>query len=117
MLFGGEAGLRLEPVREVRDAARHRPFLNDLRDDRRDLGIELFAKADGRRELLVDVLGELGAHLAQPERVHAEPDAGRLQNAVLFRADGDANRALRNFAHGSDARAVHGGHGDVLCEW
>ena len=114
MLFGGEAGLRLEPVREVRDATRHRPFLDDLRNDGRDLGIELFAEADGRRELLVDVLGQLGAHLAQPEGVHAEPDAGRLENAVLFRADGDANRALRHFAHGSDARAVHGGHGDVF---
>ena len=108
MLLSGEAGLRLEPVREVRDAARHRPFLDDLRDDRRDLGVELIAEADGRRELLVDVLGQLGAHLAQPEGVHAKPDAGWLQNAVFFRADGDANRALRDLAHGGDARTVEG---------
>src|SRR5215217_3228399 len=37
VLLGGETGLRLEPVREVRHAPADRPFLDDLRDRGRDL--------------------------------------------------------------------------------
>ena len=115
VLLGGEAGLRLEPVREVRHAAADRPFLDDLRDGRRDLEIELLSVTDGRDELGVHVLRQLVAHLARAEGVDPEIGRGRLMPrafAVVAGRLGDARdhvtqRGLTRWVSG-------GGHGSRL---
>jgi hypothetical protein len=47
VFLGGEAGLGLEPVAEVRRPLSERPFLDRVRDFVRDRGIELAPAVDG----------------------------------------------------------------------
>lgn len=55
MLLGGNARQRLEPVREMRGALRHRPFLHGMGNRIGDVQVEGLALLDGVAELLVDV--------------------------------------------------------------
>ena len=91
MLFGGEPRLRLEPVREVGHAARHRPFLDDLGDGGSDLDVELLPEADRGGELGVDLLRQLGLHLARAEGVDAEDVGGGGRGMVAVRGNGGSD--------------------------
>ena len=83
MLFGGESGLRLEPVREVRRASTDRPLLHRLRDTRRDVDVELFAVADGVEEFVVGLARHLVPHLSHAKGVHPEVLGGAGQRAII----------------------------------
>src|SRR5690606_1445425 len=99
VLLGGQSRLRLEPMREVRDATGDRPFLDDLGNGGCDFEIEAFAEPNGCSELGVDVLRELCAHLSQAEGVDAEPRAGWLLYAIIAgTGGGHANGFERDFA-------------------
>ena len=86
VLLGGQSSLRLEPVAEMRDAARDGPLLHDLRNDRCDVLVEFAAELDGFNEARVDVLRQLVAHLARAEGVDAEVCGGRR---AVFGVGGD----------------------------
>ena len=62
MLFGGDPGHRLEPVREMRRALFDRPVLHGVRYDCGDLEIEMRALADRPAQGAVGLLGQALAH-------------------------------------------------------
>src|SRR6185437_5529101 len=116
VLFGGESGLRLEPVREVGDAARDGPLLDHLRDGGRDILVELLAVANGGREPGIDITRQLGAHLARAERIDTKVfgrgvRSGAIGGAVE-RGGGRRGAALRDFPErGFPGGKTWGGHG------
>ena len=78
MLLGGEAGLRLEPVREVRHAALDRPLLDGRGHGVRQRRIDRPAHLQCVLELLEHVLGEPLALNGQGEHVRSEGVVARL---------------------------------------
>ena len=111
VLLGGQSGLRLEPVREVRRAACDRPLLDRLRDARRDLDVELFSVADGGDELGVHVLRQLVAHLARAEGVDAEVLRCARVRAVFVERGRQADLAFGDLTHdGFSGRQRRRGH-------
>ena len=122
VLLGGESGLGLKPVREVRHPPGNRPFLDDLRDDGRDLEVELFPEANGRDQLLVDVGGQLVAHLPRAEGVAAEVGRGRQMGSVGVRGPvrrgggtcGTSRDLLKDSAaRAGDVRGHEGGRSEL----
>ena len=62
VLFGGDAGQRLEPVREMRRAVGHSPVDHGVRDGVGQIGIQLRAARDGPVQRLIDLLRQSRAH-------------------------------------------------------
>ena len=62
VLFGGGAGERLEPVREVGGTPVDCPLLHGVCDFVRNARVERCALVDGGEQLLADILGQVGAH-------------------------------------------------------
>ncbi len=92
VLLGGRAGKRLEPVREVRGTAVHRPLLHGMGHVGSDGGVKGGALVDGRNQLFADVLRKVGTHGLDVENVFAveiDIDRGGRQYG--------GGRGLRNF--------------------
>ena len=93
MLLGGEAGLRLEPVGEVRHASRDRPLLDYLRDDRRDGEIEFLAVSNRGGETGEHFFREFVAQLSDTESIDAEVLRCRAGYSILVEARRDSRLA------------------------
>ena len=112
MLFRGESGLRLEPVREVSHAARNRPLLYDLRYDRRDRAIEFLAVSNGSGEAAEDFSRKLVAQLSHAKNVDSEVLGSRPGYSVLAETAGDSGLAGGDLVQKSFTRSNCGGcHG------
>ena len=72
VLLRGRAGQRLEPVRVVRRALLHRPFLHRLRDRVRQRRVERLAARERPLQRLVHVLGQPSALHGRREHVRSE---------------------------------------------
>ena len=103
VLLGGEPRLRLEPVTEVRRAVRDRPLLHRGRDGGGDGGVELLPEADRLRQLLIDLRGELVAHLPRAEGVAPEVRGGRRRCGTVGGKIGNDRGAGGDRAHGVEA--------------
>ena len=80
VLFGGDAGQRLEPVRVVRRAVLDRPFLHRRRDRVRDRGVERIAVRDRPPQRLIHRLRQARLLHAVVEHQAAER-LGRVRSA------------------------------------
>ena len=72
VLFCGEAGQRMEPVRVVGGAAGNGPVLHGVGHGARDGGIEAGAGQDGLLKVHIHIMGQMPAHGVEREHVAAE---------------------------------------------
>ena len=98
VLLGGQSGLRLEPVREVRRTALDRPLFDRLRDARRDVEVELFAVTNRVDELRVRFARQLVAHLSHAKRVDPEILGGALGCGFAVHVGWGVDFTLGDFA-------------------
>ena len=89
MLFGGDAGHRLEPVRVVRRAVLDRPILQRAGDDVGARRIERLALRDGAPERAIRVASASLARCASSLKV-SEPNS----SAARLRAGGTLRPAV-----------------------
>ena len=95
VLFGRDAGERLEPVRVVRRAVFDRPFLHRLRDRVGDRGIERIAVRDRAAQRLIHRLGQAGLLHRVVEHQAAEALGRAGRGTFDFRRGPRANRGDR----------------------
>ena len=81
MLFGGDAGHRLEPVGEMGASALDGPVLHGVGHGVGDVDVELLAVLDRVPEGPVGLLGQALPHRAVIEH-HAAEDVGEFVRAV-----------------------------------
>ena len=87
VLLGGQSGLRLEPVREVRRAVRDRPLLDRLRDARRDVDVELLPVPHGVESLAYMSRGSLSRICRTPKVLMPKYSDVRCARAVFVGAE------------------------------
>ena len=104
VLLGGRAGHRHEPVRVVRGAVRHRPFLHAVRDRVDDGRVERLVAVDRAPQLAEDRLGEVLLLRILAEHVLAVDRLAGVLQVGLVGCDpvvGDRGDGLVSGAHGS----------------
>ena len=104
VLFGGEAGERLEPVGVVGRAVLDGPVLHRRGDDVGDLRVERLAVIDRPEQAPVDVLRQTLPHDAPREDVGAENAVDTLGGGAAIPAIGESAGRRRD---GGGHRALH----------